>query len=188
MRLHGFQGEIEIRRIRNGREDLVLKQPMRSFTRWFKHFIVDFMTGMGTKGFNLLPVPPTTGELYYPFNNDYIYKYHIIDHVGIGNRGDAFDPNQTNLAGFLMYETGKTVSIQTGDTDGTTLFELAATFQITFTDTIRETGLYGICYMMQDPQHVIGWRNFLVSRDVLSSPVDVSPGDVLIVRYRISVS
>jgi hypothetical protein len=188
MRLHELRGEVEIRRIREGKEDLVFRQPMRSFTRWFRHFVVDFFTGMGTKGFNLLPVPPVTGELYYPYWNDYIYKYHIIDHIGIGNRGDPFDPNQTNLVGFIMYETGKTVSVQTGDNNGATLFELTGTFQITFSDTIRETGLYGICYMMQDPQHVIGWRNFLVSRDVLSTPVGVKLGDVLIVRYRISVS
>jgi hypothetical protein len=49
--------------------------------------------------------------------------------------------------------------------------------------TIKETGLYGRTY---DVGAVL--VRFLVSRDILPEPLDLYPGDVLIVRYRITVT
>jgi hypothetical protein len=106
-----------------------------------------------------------------------------VKNIAIGTSDTPFDYAQYELQAKLMDATGITRSIDNQDWDTSTRFELTGTFNISSETDIRETGLYG--QFASDPNV---YYSFLASRDVLSSPIHVVNGDVLIVRYRITIS
>jgi hypothetical protein len=143
----------------------------------------DFFTGVGTKGFTLLKLVDINGAEHGIGDTYAIKETYIIDNIAIGTSDEPFDYTQYNLLGFYAWATGLVKSKDNQDFDTSTLFEITGTFDITQNVTVKETGLYGRTY---DVGAVL--VRFLVSRDVLPSPIDLYPGDVLIVRYRVTVT
>ena len=109
--------------------------------------------------------------------------FDVAENIGIGTSDAPFDYTQYQLQSLLMYATGLTKSIDCQDWDTGVRFEITGTFNIQTETDIKETGLYGkILY------YVDSYATYLASRDVLTTPIHVVPGDVLIVRYRITIT
>jgi hypothetical protein len=185
--IYQLKAEIEFELLRGGKRVLHRKHRCRSFTKWFKRIIADAMTYCGRSYFSNLPVTDVEGNTVSPCtyyeNNLYWYHLHIVDNIAIGTSDAPFDWTQRELGQKLMDATGMTRSIDTEDYDTSVRFELTGTFNITQEADIKETGLYG-----RLARSYINTNRFLVSRDVLSTPIHVVPTDVLIVRYRITIS
>jgi hypothetical protein len=182
-KVYELRAELECDLLRNGKTIQVLRQNCESFTKWFKRFVGDVFTGAGYRGFSRLDVKDVNGKLSTPGYNQYLYYHYIVKGMAIGTSNTPFDPEQYELQAKLMDATGLTKSIDLQDYDTSVKFELTGTFNINVETDINETGLYGTYRDEGGTDHV-----FLVSRDVLTTPIHVVPGDVLIVRYRITIS
>jgi hypothetical protein len=182
-KIYELRAELECELLRNGKTVFSHAQQCQSFTKWFKRFTGNIFTATGGKYFGKLKLKDVGGTDFLPSQAVGVWTYNIIDSIGIGTSDEPFDYNQFQLSSFLMYATGLTRSIDLQDYDTSVRFELTGTFNITENATIRETGLYGLC-----PDEGVIYRRWLVSRDILTNPVDVAPGDILIVRYRVTIS
>jgi hypothetical protein len=180
---HSIDAKIELEVRRKNGEVIHQNFPCQSFTKWFKRLCTNFFTGMGTRGFTLLKLVDINGVERGVGYNYSIKETYIIDNIAIGKSDEPFDYTQYHLKDFYAWATGLVMSKDNQDFDTSTLFELTGTFDIKENVTIKETGLYGRTY---DAGGVL--VRFLVSRDVLPDPIDLYPGDVLIVRYRVLVS
>jgi len=177
------KAEISVRLIRGDKEILNQTFPCRSFTLWFKRFLANFLTGTGIRGFSNRPVKDITNTdrtMGYQYGVAGNYATH---NMAIGDSSAHFEWTQYHLQGFKMWATGLTRSVDVTDEPPSVIFELTGTFQITESFEVKETGLFG---QLTDTVGTV--RTFLVSRDILASPIPVIPGDVLIVRYRFVIS
>jgi hypothetical protein len=185
--IYQLKAEVEFELLRGGKRVLHRKQRCRSFTKWFKRIIADAMTLCGRTYFTNLSITDVAGSTVAPFAYYsvplYWYHIHVVDGIGIGTSDTPFDYTQNELIQKLMDATGLTRSVDTQDYDSSVRFELTGTFNIQQEADIKETGLYG--KLARDSSNT---NRFLVSRDVLSTPIHVVPTDVLIVRYRITIS
>lgn len=102
--------------------------------------------------------------------------------IAIGSSNEAWDYDQYELLGKIMEATTYTRRTDITETDGSLYLEFEGIFDIQTSTTINETGLYGQ-FMSGDNAE----EKFLVSRDVLSTGIPVSPGDVIVVIYRLTV-
>jgi len=182
-KVYELRAELEYELLRNGKTVKTHRQECQSFTKSFKHFIGNFLSGTGYRGFSRLPITCLDGvnrDMSYDF---ILYEYFITTNIAIGTSDTPFDYTQYELQSKLMDATGLTKSIDLQDYNTSVRFELTGTFNVAVEADVKETGLYG--------QFVATDRNdykFLVSRDVLTTPIHVLPNDVLIVRYRITIS
>jgi hypothetical protein len=186
-KIYQLKAEVECELWRNGQKVFSHAQPCQSFTKWFKLFLADFLTGVGTKGFSNVPIKCVDGSVRKISNwyDDYPYIYytHCVQNIAIGTSDAGFNYTQYELQSKLMDATGLTKSIDVSDWDTSVRYELTGTFQINTEADIKETGLYGMIRAEGRVNAV-----FLASRDILSTPIHVVPGDVLIVRYRVTIS
>lgn len=65
--------------------------------------------------------------------------------------------------------------------------ELQTNFQVTDTYEVKETGLLGSFCFYESDTAPCRYGNFLVSRDLVTPPLPVTPGDIVIVVYRLVV-
>jgi hypothetical protein len=187
-KLYELKAELECELKRNGKTVKVHKQDCQSFTRHFKRLVADIFTGMERKGFTSLPITFTDGTQQKPYStaNGSGHSWTWMDTVtgiAIGTSDAPFDYTQYELQRKFMDATGLTKSMDVQDYDTSVRFELTATFNINAETDVKEIGLYG--------STVIDYyttKKYLVSRDVLTTPIHVVQGDVLIVRYRITIS
>jgi hypothetical protein len=186
-KLYELKAELECELLRNGKTVQVLKQDCQSFTKWFKHGLSAVLTTAGRRGWANVPIRDISGvdqTLYwYTEYQDYGTWFDVVENIGIGTSDAPFDYTQHQLQSLLMYATGLTKSIDCQDWDSSVRFEITGTFNIQTEADVKETALYG--------KAIKGYHDYftyMVSRDILSSPIHVIPGDVLIVRYRITIS
>jgi len=182
-RIYELKAEVECELLRNSKTIQIHKQDCQSFTQSFKHFIGDFLTGTKYRGFTPLPIRCVDGADRYMGASEYIYFFYITKNIAIGTSDVPFDYSDYDLKSKLMDATGLTKSIDLQDYNTSVRFELTGTFNIATETDVKETGLYGTFKAESGGEYT-----FLVSRDVLTTPIHVVPGDVLIVRYRITIS
>lgn len=196
---HGI--DLHLRVEKNGEEKI--NQKCHSFSRWANRWLINSLTSnnwcgqvlVATPGWTKYSIKDDTGNFrsWYegstytaPAYSLPIREYfHFIRDIAIGESGDSWDYDQYHLLGFKQWANTYTVKTPITETDSTYYFELQGIFDITESYSIREVGLYGNFpsgYAANENQ-----RRFLVSRDVLSSSVPVSPGDTISVIYRLTV-
>jgi hypothetical protein len=186
-KIYELRAELECELWRNGQKIFWHAQPCQSFTKWFKRIVGNFLSGNGNSNFTQLQIKDTSGNLRTILKVGSSGKPamygNVVTNIAIGTSDAAFDYEQYELQSKLMSATGLTKSIDLQDYDTSVRFELTGTFNIRTETDIKETGLYG---WATDTN--LNDYNFLASRDILSTPIHVVPGDVLFVRYRITIS
>lgn len=196
---HGLNLQLKI--LKNGEEKVYEK--CHSFSRWANRWLMNSLTSnniigmveVAKTGWTKLQLKDVNGVLsnwFEGYNQAGYYHqqpqreyFHFIRTIAIGESDDAWSYDQYHLVAFKKWADTYTVKTDVTETDSSLYFELQGLFDITESFSIREVGLYGNClkaFPANDNQVI-----FLVSRDVLSSPVPVSPGDTISVIYRLTV-
>jgi hypothetical protein len=108
--------------------------------------------------------------------------FHFHRGIAVGDSNQAWSYDDCSLVSTKDWAASYNRRLNTTETDGSIKAEFQGTIQASSAYDIKEVGLYG---NFQSP----GGNNwlFLVSRDVLPSPISVQESDVVVVYYRITV-
>jgi len=153
-------------------------QKCKSFTRWAKRNIYANLRK------DSIVIRDLTGvDFTYASSGFDIVHYHWREDIKIGSNNSPFDFEQHALLGEVTLEVIQAIST-TGYTeeDGTGYWESSKIWTADMAVDIWETGLVGRFIETGG-----GTRAFLITRDVLPSPVSLAVGDVIKVVYRIRI-
>lgn len=177
-----------------------LWQTCHSFSRWANRWFINSLIEANTTvtyhgapiRYTALPIRDINGTdrswfdgypgTAYPYEYPQKGFFYLTKAIGIGSSAEAWSYDQYELLGKIMEASSYTRKTDITETDGSLHFEFQGVFDIQTQTTVNETGLYG--------QFMSGLNSavkFLVSRDVLSTGIPVSPGDTVVVIYRLTV-
>jgi hypothetical protein len=182
------RGEVEVKKI--GGKKVVF--PIRSFSRWAHRALMNYVLPSLSSslanspiGFTHLQIKDTGGTLrtwYEAENGGYVLFHHFCRALQVGASDAAWDYDQYNLQNPKDFATAYSRRLDTTEEDSTIKAEFQGLIQASDSYDIKETGLIGNVH-----DSSAGRYPFLVSRDVLPSPIPVQPFDVVVVYYRFTV-
>jgi len=186
-----IKGELEIEvRDKEGRIKKIHKQPMRSFVRNFlRHLHIAFSSTnkicKDITGADCEVPHPKSGMAY--FMNVYTdagdYELGVV--IGSGTTSPSLDDYNLESPYDNSVFDFSSVGFSEVDEPPYTILKISRTFTNISgeTKTISEVGLIGMSYSVTHSSH----RNFLLARDVLSSPITLMDGEAIIIRYCIKI-
>jgi hypothetical protein len=187
-----MRGEVEVRKVGGKKVEF----PIRSFSRWAHRFLMNQViseTGNDSPfAYTQLQIKDWDGNLRdMPDNLDYrLGYYHFHNSIAVGDSNQAWSYQDYNLISLKDWAASYNRRLDTTETDSSIKIEFQGIIQASSTYNINEVGLFGNFIY---GQHYDGgnWypdrAKFLVSRDVLPSPISVAQNDVVVVYYRITV-
>jgi hypothetical protein len=179
-----MRGEVEVRKI--GGKKVVF--PIRSFSRWAHRFLMNQVLSNCTHTapftYTHLPIKNINGNLNNWNETAEITPcdFHFHKYIAVGSSNQAWNYDDYNLISLKDWAASYNRRLDTTETDGSIKAEFQGTVQASDNYDICEVGLYGNA-VTTDKNNV----TFLVSRDVLPSPISVAQNDVVVVYYRLTV-
>jgi hypothetical protein len=131
-----------------------------------------------------LPLKDTTGGVW-GMKEDGSFPagcLHFHNAIAVGNSDQSWSYDDYNLKSLKDWAVSYNRRLDTTETDNSIKVEFQGTVQASSAYDIKEVGLFGNIMPYNTGNAV-----FLVSRDVLPSPISVAQNDVVIVYYRITV-
>jgi uncharacterized protein (UPF0548 family) len=183
-----MRGEVEVRKV-GGKKVLF---PIRSFSKWAHRFLMNqVISGTGYDSYvsyTQLPLKDTEGtergmEEAGAFSPGY---NHFHRNIAVGDSDQSWSYEDYNLKSLKDWAASYNRRLDTTETDGSIKIEFQGTVQASSAYDIKEVGLFGNFVYSGSPYYVYR-AGFLVSRDVLPSPIPVEQNDVVVVYYRITV-
>jgi hypothetical protein len=179
-----MRGEVEVRKVGEKKVEF----PIRSFSRWAHRFLMNQVLSVGSYdspfGYSHLQIKGDTGQLR-DWTEAYDWKaayFHFHKKIGVGDSNQPWSYEDYNLISLKDWAASYNRRLDTTETDGSIKAEFQGTVQASSSYDIKEVGLFGNM-VTTGPASV----TFLVSRDVLPSPISVAQNDVVVVYYRITV-
>jgi hypothetical protein len=182
------RGEVEVKKI--GGKKVVF--PIRSFSRWAHRALMNFVLPAYASADCKAPISFTHPQIkdidgnLRSWREDNYYgpmgRYHFCAKLQVGNDATPWDYDDYKLKGPKDEATAYSRRLDTTEENSSIKAEFQGLIQATNTYDIKETGLFGSFAI--DPSTTF---YFLVSRDVLPSPIPVEPFDVVVVYYRFTV-
>jgi hypothetical protein len=173
----------EILHYRKGKLLHHIKSPCHSFTRWFTRIMGCVFCG--ESGGRFLQLEVITEEGLTKRIND--YPTIELKKIAIGASNQPFSYDDYRLidkrAEAVWGTENWTTTIPPTESGTSVYFEHQGRHPINQEFDVWECGLFSYTYMTDLYYHYV-----LISRDVLSNPIHVLPGDVVFVRYRGTVS
>lgn len=165
-------------------------QPCRSWVRNAVNWIANMICGWGrtekTAGgiaWSVRDLVKRDGTSFTPANQlkrdlaVLYYRDSFFGGIGVGDGGAEWSYDDYELSHLLFEMENYTIRISR--TNGSTYTVYQGIKHIENELTLTETGLYGLI----DFENVL----ILVSRDLLTPPLEVLPGDTIAVRYKLEV-
>lgn len=178
-------------------------QPCHSFTRWANRFLINVLvrgdtgslfdeppvryTQLNLKDINGTERPWCDGldglerrviPAWYP----QVGYFRFMQEIAVGDSDAPEDYNHYNLQSLKQWCDSYTRRSNITETDGTLYCELQGTVTAQSAFTAKEAGLFGMWQY-----ELYNRTKFLVSRDLISPPIDLATGDVLVIVYRLTV-
>ena len=182
------RGEVEVRKI--GGKKVVF--PIRSFSRWAHRALMNYVlpnyASSYTRApltFTHLPIKNLNGELKSWYEVDTfapVSCFYFCGKLMVGASDTAWSYDQYNLQLPKDEASAYSRRLDTTEEGSVVKAEFQGLIQASDTYDIKETGLIGAFYPTVGPIDY-----YLVSRDVLPSPIPVEPFDVVVVYYRFTV-
>ncbi|MBS7251443.1 MAG: hypothetical protein KIH08_12780 [Candidatus Freyarchaeota archaeon] len=193
---HGIKGRITI--VKN--DKTLVDRPIKSFVRNAHNFIANLIGGCGltqeTAGnlswnkYSLVDETGATKEVIATASPSSLQQYGnpstFFHRIAIGLSGQAWSYEDYNLIQF--YQNANAYSLKTHTTNAKTTVAFQGLFHFTENQIISEVGLFGKWGLWCDDFGELNPIVFLVSRDVLTPPLEVVVGDTIAVIYTIEVS
>jgi hypothetical protein len=179
-----MRGEVEVRKVGGKKVEF----PIRSFSRWAHRFLMNQVLSIESYqspfGYSHLGIKDESG-VERDWREDYDLKaayFHFHNKIGVGDSDQAWSYEDYKLISPKDWAVSYNRRLDTTETDGSVKAEFQGTVQASSAYDIKEVGLFGNM-IYYGPSFTV----FLVSRDVLPSPVSVAQNDVVVVYYRITV-
>jgi hypothetical protein len=181
------RGEVELRKV-GGKK---VAFPLRSFSRWANRALLNLVLPYGGPdaplGYSHLQLKNPNGELWTVYENYNIYGYHFsfthfFNSIAVGDSNQIWSYDDYNLISLKDWAGNYNKRTDATEYDGYLRAEFQGSVAASSAYTIREVGLFGAFWLSPD-----NYGKFLVSRDVLPSPISMEQGDVVMIFYRVTV-
>jgi hypothetical protein len=183
-----IRGEVEVKKV--GGKKVVF--PIRSFSRWAHRALMNYVlpnyASSLTKApltFTHLPIKNLIGDLRgwnEAETTPPVSCFHFCGKLRVGASDAPWDYDQYNLQDPKDEASAYSRRLDTTEENNIVKAEFQGLIQASDTYNIKETGLIGVFYPSTGSTDY-----YLVSRDILPSPIPVEPFDVVVVYYRFTV-
>jgi hypothetical protein len=182
-----MRGEVEVRKVGGKRVEF----PIRSFSRWAHRALMNYiLPNSGNPapfGYTHLQLKDKDGTLRDWYETGFAYAYHLkyyhfTNAIAVGDSDQAWSYDDYKLVSLKDWAASYNRRLDTTETDGSIKAEFQGTIQASSAYDIKEVGLFGAWAFTDSAV-----AQYLVSRDVLPSPISVAQNDVVVVYYRLTV-
>jgi hypothetical protein len=182
-----MRGEVEVRKI--GGKKVVF--PIRSFSRWANRALMNQVMPWGGPdapfAYSHWQLKNPNGDLISPYCYENIYGYHatfahFFNSIAVGDSAQAWSYDDYNLISLKDWAGNYSRRSDALEYDGYLKAEFQGSVQASSAYSIREVGLFGAFWRTAESH-----EKFLVSRDVLPSPISMEQSDVVVIFYRVTV-
>jgi hypothetical protein len=182
-----MRGEVEVRKVGGKKVEF----PIRSFSRWAHRALINYILPKHNTdspfGYTHLQLKDIYGNLQTWYEENFVNArhlswYHFVSGLAVGDSNQTWSYDDYNLISLKDWAASYNPRLDTTETDGSIKAEFQGTVQASSTYDIKEVGLFGAAAYSFGSGFI-----YLVSRDVLPSPISVAQNDVVIVYYRLTV-
>jgi hypothetical protein len=182
-----LRGEVELRKV-GGKK---VAFPLRSFSRWANRALMNQVMPWGgpdaPSAYSHWQLKNPNGDLIIPYYFQNIYGYrctfaHFFNSIAVGDSDQPWSYDDYNLISLKDWAGNYFQRSDALEYDSYLKAEFQGSVQASNAYTIREVGLFGAFWTSADSHN-----KFLVSRDLLPSPISMEVGDVVVIYYRITV-